>query len=113
MDSIRLEIGYDFVPLAKKEVPNLISEIAALRGRLESEDQLLLPAVRVRDSVDLAGLEFRIFIHESESARGEANSDAEAVSEAVSALKTCVLEHRSELATRHRGFVCEQSVDGN
>ena len=61
MDSIRLEIGYDFVPLAKKEVPNLISEIAALRGRLESEDQLLLPAVRVRDSVDLAGLEFRIF----------------------------------------------------
>lgn len=93
MDSIRMEMGSDFVPLVKKEAPNLISEIAELRVKLETESQLLLPAVRVRDSVDLSPLQFRIFIHESEVVRGEAESVASAVSKAVTALETSVLEH--------------------
>ena len=98
MDRIRMEIGSDFVPLVNKEPPNLISEIGSLRTALEADASMLLPAVRVIDSVDLGPLEYRILIHESETARGAAQSDAEALATALAALEATVLEHRKELA---------------
>ena len=98
MDSILVEIGSGFIALVKQEAPNMITEIAVLRSTLESESDLLLPAVRVRDSVDLEPLQFQIFIHESQVAEGSATDVASAVDTALSVLKASVLQHRSELS---------------
>jgi flagellar biosynthesis component FlhA len=99
MDSIRVEIGSDFIALVKQEAPNMITEIGVLRATLEAESDLLLPAVRVRDSVDLQPLQFQIYIHESEVAQGTATDVASAVATALVALKASALQHRGELTS--------------
>lgn len=98
MDTIRIEIGSDFVPLVKMEAPNLISEIARLRGTLEVEAKFVLPAVRIIDSVELSPLQYRILLRESEVVNGEARTGQSAVAEVVEALRESALQHRDELA---------------
>ena len=97
MDRIRVEVGSDFVPLIQMEAPNLITEIASLRGSLESDEGFALPAVRLRDSAALSPLEYRILMHEEEVGSGVAEAVQSATSTMVGALKDAALQHREEL----------------
>ena len=97
MDTIRVEVGSEFVPLIQKDAPNLMTGISALRGRLEQEERFVLPAVRVRDSEALAPLAFRILVREAEVSVQEAERSDSAISHLVTALREAVLSHRGEL----------------
>ena len=99
MDAIRIEIGCDLVPLVKMSAPNLIGEIANLRSSLESEAELLLPAVRIRDSIELGPTQFRILVNGTEVASSEAKGES-AIHEVLNALRHGAVAHRDELLPR-------------
>ncbi|MBX5467168.1 MAG: flagellar biosynthesis protein FlhA [Firmicutes bacterium] len=76
VDTIELELGVGLVPLAGGRAgQDLKDRIAALRRQIAAELGLVLPAVRVRDNLELGLNQYRIRIRGGEVARGEVRPD--------------------------------------
>ncbi|MCY0886024.1 MAG: flagellar biosynthesis protein FlhA [Firmicutes bacterium] len=76
VDTIELEVGVGLVPLVGGQAgKELRDRIAALRQKMVAELGLVIPAVRVRDNVDLGLNAYRIRIRGAEVAAGEVRPD--------------------------------------
>jgi len=75
-DRITLEIGAALVPLVTaRRGPGLLDRIGGLRRDLARQSGLWVPAVRVRDNIQLDPSAYRILIGGREVARGEVRPD--------------------------------------
>ncbi len=71
-DRISLEIGAALIPLVNaKRGPGLLDRIGGLRRDLAKQNGLWVPAVRVKDNLNLDSQAYRILISGREVARGE------------------------------------------
>lgn len=76
VDTIELEVGVGLVPLAGGRAgQELRDRIQALRRQITAELGLVLPAVRVRDNLELGLNQYRIRIRGGEVASGELRPD--------------------------------------
>lgn len=72
VDPLSLEIGYGIIPLADpKQGGELLDRITLLRKQAAMDVGILVPAVRVRDNVELGANEYRVKLRGIEIARGE------------------------------------------
>ena len=62
IDTIRIEIGYDLVPLVNSLKDNMIARIKSARKSLSLERGIVLPAIRVIDNLNLDNDQYQIFI---------------------------------------------------
>lgn len=70
VDPIRLEIGYNLLPLVeKKSGGTLLDQITNLRQKFARELGMIIPPVRIRDNLDLDGNEYAVLIGGIELAR--------------------------------------------
>ncbi|MCS6866409.1 MAG: flagellar biosynthesis protein FlhA [Gemmataceae bacterium] len=75
-DRISLEIGAALIPLVStKQGPGLLDRIGGLRRDLAKQSGLWVPAVRVRDNIQLEPQTYRILISGREVARGRVRPD--------------------------------------
>ena len=71
-DRISLEIGAALIPLVNaKRGPGLLDRIGGLRRDLAKQNGLWVPAVRVKDNLNLDSQAYRVLISGREVARGE------------------------------------------
>jgi flagellar biosynthesis protein FlhA len=76
VDRISLEIGAALIPLVSaKRGPGLLDRIGGLRRDLARQNGLWVPAIRVRDNIQLDPPSYRILIGGREVARGEVRPD--------------------------------------
>ena len=70
-DVLEIKIGYKLIPLIKDEDKQgpLIKDMSWLRNKLDDEYGLVLPKVRIRDSIDLEPEEYAIFLNGTEVAK--------------------------------------------
>ena len=72
VDPLTLEIGYGLIPLADpKQGGDLLDRITAIRRQAATDMGMLVPAIRVRDNVQLGANEYVVKLRGIESARGE------------------------------------------
>ena len=72
IDILELEIGYGLIPLAdESQGGDLLERITLVRRQIALEIGMIVPPVRVRDSVQLKPNEYQIKIKGAEVARGE------------------------------------------
>lgn len=72
IDILELEIGYGLIPLAdESQGGDLLERITLVRRQVALEIGMIVPPVRVRDSVQLKPNEYQIKIKGAEVARGE------------------------------------------
>ncbi len=75
-DRISLEIGAALIPLVTaKRGPGLLDRIGGLRRDLARQSGLWVPAVRVRDNIQLEPQAYRVLIGGREVARGDVRPD--------------------------------------
>lgn len=71
VDAIAVEIGYGLISLADEEKEsNLTNHIAAIRNQTSYEKGVVLPAVRIRDNLQLASTAYSIKIKGNEVTNG-------------------------------------------
>ena len=68
-DRARIEVGVRLIPLVSANEQGLADRIAALRKELADKHGIWVPAVRIRDSLQLSPDEYRILINGREVAR--------------------------------------------
>jgi len=67
---LQLEVGYALVPLLDKGGEGtFVKRIAGLRKNIARELGIILPAMHVRDNLELAPGEYRLLVHDVEAAR--------------------------------------------
>jgi flagellar biosynthesis protein FlhA len=72
LDRMELEVGYGLIPIIDEEQKgDLLNRIRAIRRQFATELGLVVPAIRIRDNLQLRPGEYRIVIKGSEIARGE------------------------------------------
>ncbi len=75
-DRISLEIGAALIPLVStRKGPGLLDRIGGLRRDLAKQNGLWVPAVRVRDNIQLDPRAYRVLISGHEVARGDVRPD--------------------------------------
>ena len=79
VEPISLEIGYRLVPLVETADggANLMARIKAVRRKLSQEMGFLVPAVQIRDNLELSPGAYRISLHGVPVAEGEIHPDKE------------------------------------
>jgi len=77
-DVVALDVGYRLIPLVDKEQSGeLMRRIKGVRKRLSSELGFLVPAVRIRDDLELSPTGYRISLNGSPLAEGDVVLDRE------------------------------------
>ena len=72
IDPIEFEFGYGLIPLADaNQGGDLLDRVVMIRRQLALELGVIIPAVRIRDNIQLAPNEYRIKIKGHEAGRGE------------------------------------------
>ena len=72
VDPLTLEIGYGLIPLADpKQGGDLLDRITTIRRQAAMDMGVLVPAIRVRDNVQLGSNEYVVKLRGIETARGE------------------------------------------
>ncbi|MCA9215888.1 MAG: FHIPEP family type III secretion protein [Planctomycetales bacterium] len=74
-DRARIEVGVRLIPLVSANEQGLADRIAALRKELADKHGIWVPAVRIRDSLQLNPDEYRILINGREVARATMKPD--------------------------------------
>jgi flagellar biosynthesis protein FlhA len=70
-DRVGIEIGARLIPLAKPELGNvLVDRVTSLRRDLAKKNGVWVPAIRIRDNIQLDPYAYRFFISGREIARG-------------------------------------------
>lgn len=72
VDVFALEIGFNLLSLADKgQGGDLLERVTGVRKTLARELGIVVPAIAVRDNMELDGQEYRFLLHNKEIARGE------------------------------------------
>jgi len=66
-----LEIGAALVPMISPPSSDLAQKLKTLRGRFATDFGFVLPAIRIKDSIDLGLNEYRLLVQGVEVAKGE------------------------------------------
>ncbi len=78
IDQIGLEVGYKLIPMVdRKQGGQLLSRVKGVRKKLTQELGFLLPAVHIRDNLDLEPNSYRIVIKDTTIAKASVQIDAE------------------------------------
>jgi len=78
VDTIGLEVGYRLIPLVdKSQGGELLSRIKGVRKKLSQELGFLVPAVHIRDNLDLSPNAYQISLMGVSSGEGEIRHDCE------------------------------------
>jgi flagellar biosynthesis protein FlhA len=78
IDQIGLEVGYRLIPMVdRRQGGQLLSRVKGVRKKLTQELGFLLPAVHIRDNLDLEPNSYRIVIKDATIARSTVQVDAE------------------------------------
>jgi flagellar biosynthesis protein FlhA len=78
VDALGLEVGYRLIPLVdRQQGGDLMSRIKGVRKKLTQDLGFLIPAVHIRDDLELAPGAYRILLHGVPIARGEIHTDRE------------------------------------
>ncbi|MBI2384238.1 MAG: flagellar biosynthesis protein FlhA [Gammaproteobacteria bacterium] len=78
VDAIGLEVGYRLIPLVdRRQGAELMGRIKGVRKKLTQELGFLIPAVHVRDNLELTPGAYRILLHGVPVAQGEIHPDRE------------------------------------
>ena len=71
LDRLALEIGYRLIPLIQdKKGQGVLDHISQLRRRFASNDGVIVPAVRIKDNIQMEPNAYRILMSGQEVARG-------------------------------------------
>ncbi len=78
VDPLGLEVGYRLIPLVDKaQGGELMARIKAVRRKLTHEIGFLVPAVHIRDNLELAATHYRVLVHGVPVATAEVHPDRE------------------------------------
>lgn len=78
IDQIGLEVGYRLIPMVdRKQGGQLLSRVKGVRKKLTQELGFLLPAVHIRDNLDLEPNSYRIVIKDTTIAKASVQVDSE------------------------------------
>ncbi len=78
IDQIGLEVGYRLIPMVdRKQGGQLLSRVKGVRKKLTQELGFLLPAVHIRDNLDLEPNSYRIVIKDASIAKASVQVDSE------------------------------------
>jgi flagellar biosynthesis protein FlhA len=78
VDALGLEVGYRLIPLVEKsQGGELMARIKAVRRKLTQELGFLVPAVHIRDNLELGPAQYRIMLNGVPLATGELHPDRE------------------------------------
>jgi len=78
IDQIGLEVGYRLIPMVdRRQGGQLLSRVKGVRKKLTQELGFLLPAVHIRDNLDLEPNSYRIVIKDATIAKESVQVDAE------------------------------------
>jgi len=78
IDQIGLEVGYRLIPMVdRKQGGQLLSRVKGVRKKLTQELGFLLPAVHIRDNLDLEPNSYRIVIKDATIAKSSVQVDSE------------------------------------
>lgn len=78
IDQIGLEVGYRLIPMVdRKQGGQLLSRVKGVRKKLTQELGFLLPAVHIRDNLDLEPNSYRIVIKDATIAKSAVQVDSE------------------------------------
>lgn len=78
IDALGLEVGYRLIPLVDRSVGGeLMARIKGVRRKLTQDLGFLVPAVHIRDNLELAPGGYRILLHGTPIAQGEVTPDRE------------------------------------
>jgi flagellar biosynthesis protein FlhA len=78
IDQIGLEVGYRLIPMVdRKQGGQLLSRVKGVRKKLTQELGFLLPAVHIRDNLDLEPNSYRIVIKDATIAKASVQIDSE------------------------------------
>jgi len=78
IDQIGLEVGYRLIPMVdRKQGGQLLSRVKGVRKKLTQEFGFLLPAVHIRDNLDLEPNSYRIVIKDATIAKASVQVDSE------------------------------------
>ncbi|MFN3311408.1 MAG: flagellar biosynthesis protein FlhA, partial [Thermomonas sp.] len=76
MEPLGLEVGYKLIPLVdKSQGGELLTRLKGVRRKLTQDLGFLIPAVHVRDNLELAAGQYRILVHGVPVASGELYPD--------------------------------------
>lgn len=71
-DVLELEVGYGLIPLVdESQAGDLLSRIKAIRHQLALEYGIIVPALHIRDNLQLKPAEYRLLLRGNAVARGE------------------------------------------
>lgn len=95
IELLELEFGYGLIPLVDKSLGgDLMDRIVMIRRQCAIDIGIILPSIRMRDSVRLGSNEYRILIKGAEVAKGEVMTDrflainSEGAAETISGIET-------------------------
>jgi flagellar biosynthesis protein FlhA len=95
IELLELEFGYGLIPLVDKSLGgDLMDRIIMIRRQCAIDIGIILPSIRMRDSVRLGSNEYRILIKGAEVAKGEVMTDrflainSEGAAETISGIET-------------------------
>ncbi len=78
VDVVGLEVGYRLIPMVdKSQDGRLLSRIRGVRKKLSQELGFLIPAVHIRDNLDLPPTSYRLTLHGATVAQSEVNPEQE------------------------------------
>lgn len=78
IDQIGLEVGYRLIPMVdRKQGGQLLARVKGVRKKLTQELGFLLPAVHIRDNLDLEPNSYRIVIKDATIAKASVQVDSE------------------------------------
>lgn len=78
VDALGLEVGFRLIPLVDKaQGGDLMARIKAIRRKQTQDLGFLIPAVHIRDNLDLPPNQYRVLIHGVPVAGGEVHPDRE------------------------------------
>ncbi len=78
VDVVGLEVGYRLIPMVdKSQDGRLLSRIRGVRKKLSQELGFLIPAVHIRDNLDLPPTSYRITLHGATVAQSDVNPEQE------------------------------------
>ena len=76
VEPLKLEIGYNLIPLVKAEQGDgLLEKITSLRQRFAREKGMIIPPIRINDNMDLDGNEYAMLVGGIEVARAKVYPD--------------------------------------
>ncbi len=101
--AIEITLGRRLLPLAERNGDdNILSRIQSIRNKLAIELGMVLPEIRIRDNLQLAGNQYEILIHENPVAKGR-----------LSVKRLLIIDDHPELETELPGNVAGQEDVAN